>query len=113
MSIREAEIARNRQQKQRAERRGKEAEARPDAVHRAVVFLIKAAKENNPDLTEEANYHLATLDQELANMEKVNEIEKPAAAGPARSDSDDEQAEVPKARNTAAEIKTSKRFRRA
>lgn len=111
MSIRDESKARQRQQDQRAARRSKEAEARPDTLHRAVVFLLRAATENNPDITEEAKHHITSLDAELANLEKVAEIEKPAAAAKTAVDSEDE-AEAPKAPDTAKAIRQSKRFQR-
>ena len=112
MSIRDVEKARQRQDNQRAARRSKEAEARPDALHRAVVFLLRAAKENNPDMTEEATHHIATLDAELANLDVVAEIEKPPAAEPAANGTAaDEKDDKPKP-NTAQAIRQSSRFRR-
>jgi hypothetical protein len=75
-----------------AQRRSKEAEARPDAMHRAVHFLLHQAMLNNNDIAPEARHHLATLDREMADSQKLVEIgEKPEtesdapAASPADS----------------------------
>ncbi len=107
MSIRDEEaIEKNReaQQQQRAARRSKEAEARPVAMHRAVLFLLRAAKENNPDLAEEANHYISTLDAELADANKVAEMDNSAPA--------EASAPADKKPNTAATLKRSKRFQR-
>lgn len=112
MSIRDAEAGRKRQQAERASRRSKEAEARPDAVHRALIFLLKETKQNNPDASEEANHFIQLLDAELAaSPEKVKALESPA---PVEAEPDAEgnpdEAEKP---NTAATVKRSRRFSRS
>ena len=109
MSIRDAEQARQRQQTQREKKRSKEAEARPDALHRAVIFLLHAAKENNPDLADEAKHHISSLDSELANPEKLAEIE-PAAP---KATDDEPEAEEPPKPDTASKIRQSRRFQRS
>lgn len=95
MSIRNAEEGRQRQQDERAEKRRKEAEARPDAMHRAVRFLLNAAVENNPDIADEARHHLETLDTEMANPDKVAELDKPAPVTPATNPAAPPPAEMP------------------
>lgn len=111
MSIRNAEEGRAKQQRQRAAKRDKEAEARPDTLHRAVIFLLRAAKENNPDLTEEATHHIDSLDAELAIPDKLVEIEKPSGKATA-ADEDDTETDEPK-KDTAKAIRQSRRFQRS
>lgn len=66
MSISDAEANRQRQDAEIAEKHSKEAEARPDAVHRALHFLLTQTMQNNPDTTREAKFHMETLDRELS-----------------------------------------------
>jgi hypothetical protein len=112
MSIKDAEEAKERQEQQRAERRGKEAQARPDPVHRAIVFLLRECMQNNPDAAVEAKHHLATLDKEFANPEKVLEIEHPPAPDPAATAGTAVNNPPAAAPDTAAAIRQSKRFKR-
>lgn len=119
MSIREKDEAVNaeRQQQQIDELHSKEAEARPDAVHRAVVFLLDQCKLNNRDASREANYHLRTLDEKLAIPEKLEEIEGlelPDPVETAKTAAEPTPARTRKrgAADTAALLKTSKRFQR-
>lgn len=76
MSIREP-------QKKKATKEAKGMKARPDAMHRAVIFLLDQAKMNNRDITVEANQHIDTLDEELGNPKELAELKKPAKPGPA------------------------------
>jgi hypothetical protein len=122
MSIRDAaETNREKQEARTAERHTKEADARPDAMHRAVHFLLIQAKANNRDCTREANHHIATLDAEYGEPQKLDEVGEalpeanpvataaeaaepiPAAAAPARRNAPTD---------TAKALRTSKRFRR-
>jgi hypothetical protein len=57
-----------------AHRHSLEAQARPDAMHRAVHFLLHQAIVNNNDIGPEARHHLATLDREMADSQKLVEI---------------------------------------
>jgi hypothetical protein len=104
MSIKNADD-RERQERQIAGRRSKEAQARPDAVHRAVHFLLQQTALNNRDTTPEVNYHIETLDRELANPEALEEVNQIPAAVSAE--------EPPPAPAPAAPIKVSRRFRRS
>lgn len=115
MSIRDdnkTELAAQTQRALIAERRLKEAGARPDTLHRAVVFLLKEIAVNNRDLKVEATYFIETLDKEKANPEKLAEVETPAVdqLDPAA----DPQPEPVKenAIAMAAKAKRSKRFDR-
>lgn len=77
MSIRDAEKNRIRQERQIAEKKLQEAEARPDVMHRALVFLLKEQAKNNRDTTGETRYYINALDSQLANPEKLAELEAP------------------------------------
>ena len=67
-----------------AQRHSLEAQARPDAMHRAIHFLLHQAMINNQDIAPEARHHLATLDREMADNQKLIEIgEKPEEEKPA------------------------------
>src|SRR6266702_5927798 len=71
-----AEANRKKQHAQREERRTKEAQFRPDVLHRAVHFLLTQQAVNMPDTTEEAQHHMGALDAELATRDE------PADPGP-------------------------------
>lgn len=75
MSKADEELKNRQAMEERAARRHSlEAEARPDAMHRAVHFLLHQAIMNNNDIGPEARHHLATLDSEMANAQKLAEI---------------------------------------
>ncbi len=100
--------ARQKRDEQLEAQRSREAAARPDAFHRAVIFILKAIRENNPDFTEEVAHHIATLDSELAVPARLVEIEKPAPAAKTESAA----AAAPPAPDTAKILKQSRRFKR-
>ncbi len=118
MSIRDAVTQNAELQQQRIdEKHSKEAEARPDPVHRAVHFLLQQIVLNNRDAKREADYHMRQLDEELAVPEKLDEI--PADPDPtvtATQAAAPDEPPKPKTRtastNTAETLKTSRRFRR-
>jgi hypothetical protein len=114
MSIRSVDEGRKRQQSERTARRNREAEARPDSMHRAIVFLLRETMQNNPDCAEEARHYLAILDKELAVPDKVAEIEAPpvpAENGNAGESGDaGENAEQKAAPDTATAVRRSRRF---
>lgn len=112
MSIRDAEEGRERQQKQRAARREKEATARPDVMHRAVIFLLKECKQNNPDVADEIAHHMKALDEELADGAAVNELEPEPSADKEIAETDQSPSGTTSAKDTADAVRTSKRFRR-
>jgi hypothetical protein len=114
MSIREtaAEEARQRQNQQIEARHSKEAEARPDAMHRAVVFCLRQIALNNRDASREVAHHIETLDKELGNPEKVAQLE-PAPAGTPATASEGQQPATADAAPPANTIKTSRRFQRS
>lgn len=56
------------------QRHNLEAQARPDSMHRAIHFLLHQAIVNNNDVGPEARHHLATLDREMADAQKLVEI---------------------------------------
>lgn len=107
MSIKDAEL----QNAHIADRHRKEAQARPDAVHRALIFLLKETRQNNPDQAREIEHHINTLDAELApgrNPAATADEPDPTAAASGTT----EPADETKAPDTAAALKTSKRFQR-
>lgn len=65
MSISDVEVNRERQQKKLADRREKEAAVRPDALHRAVLFLLKECAQNNPDAKHEVEFLAHEVDQQM------------------------------------------------
>lgn len=87
------------------DRRERERAARPDAIHRAIHFLMQQIVQNNRDATPEARHHMETLDRELGNPEALAEQEPQPAAAASTSTGNTEQP--------AAPIKVSKRFRRS
>lgn len=99
------EEGRDRQENERAARRRREADIRPDPVHRALLFLLKEVMQNNPDASVEAKYHLATLDEEFVDKAKLTELEEdePAKIDPGTGEP---------AANPTHPIKQSRRFRR-
>jgi hypothetical protein len=108
MSIKDkAEEARQNQQERIAERRSKEAQARPQTIHRAVVYLLRQMAINNRDTRQEANYLITALDNELADAQKVAEIETPPPAVNTSAAGD-----APDPPNVAKLLKASKRFKR-
>jgi hypothetical protein len=112
MSIRNAEEGRERQEKQRAARREKEAHARPDVMHRAVIFLLKECMQNNPDVADEIRHHITALDEELADPDRVNELEPARPADKQIPETDQSPSGTTSATDTADAVRTSKRFRR-
>lgn len=112
MSIRNAEEGRERQEKQRAARRDKEAHARPDVMHRAVIFLLKECRQNNPDVANEIDHHIKALDEELADPTAVKELEPEQPADKEMQETDQSPSGTTSATDTADAVRTSKRFRR-
>jgi len=95
-----------------------EAEARPDPIHRAVIFLLRQAMQNNRDCRNEAQDYIEVLDSSFAEPEKLAEIENPPAAPqlPAENSTAGQDGESSTAAEPAAEappvVKQSRRFRR-
>lgn len=91
-------------------KRAREKKARPDAMHRAVRFLLEQAKMNNRDITLEADHHMETLDAELGNKKELQATpikpEVEAAAAPAAEQHEQDAEEVP------GQVRQSSRFRR-
>lgn len=118
MSIRDIEGGRRRQKKALDARQRKEAKARPDALHRAVIFLLREIKQNNRDTAPEVDHHIATLDKELGEPELIAELEAPpaaAAAAPIAPEPETDEAppeEQPAPPDTAAVLRQSTRFKR-
>lgn len=112
MSIKDDEAGRERQEAQAAERRRKEAEVRPDSLHRAVDFLLRQQALNNPDTVREARHHIETLDSELS--EGANPDSADPAADPLANPDDTQgpAADEAAAPDTAAMLRTSRRFQR-
>ena len=108
----QAEIDRERQEEQIAEQHKIEEEARPNAQHRALVFLLKQAKMNNRDCRQEADYHIANLDREGAVPEKLAELEEPDPHVLAKTGQPATAVQQPRApeRKPAARLRTSSRF---
>lgn len=79
MSIRDAA---EQQEQQTEARHEKEAAARPDLLHRAVIFLLKEVKQNNPDAGRECEHYKQLLDAELGNPELIAVTEGTPAAPP-------------------------------
>lgn len=110
MSIKNAAAeAAQRQQEQIDAQHQRERQARPNAMHRAVVFLLRQASLNNRDSKREADHHIATLDNAMADKEALETVEAPSPANAAPLPVND--APPPPAANTAAAAKKSRRFR--
>lgn len=93
-------------------KRDQEKKARPDALHRAVIFLLEQAKMNNRDFGPEADHHMKTLDNLLGDKTELQLAAKsdtPAKAETPSAAPDAPQDEPP---NTAALLRQSSRFRR-
>lgn len=95
-------------------KRAKEKKARPDAMHRAVRFLLEQATMNNRDIKAEADYHLEVLDAELGNSKELDAAKKPKpemvkTAPPETADEDTSKEPAP---DTAAVLRQSSRFSR-
>jgi len=60
-------------------RHAKEAAARPNLLHRAVVFLLRETAANNRDTKREADYYIESLDKELADADALQAAEASAA----------------------------------
>ena len=123
MSIQNAETAREKQEQRIAEKHTKEADARPDPMHRAVHFLLLQAKANNRDCAREANYHIQSLDETLGEPQKLEEVgeaipEPNPVATAAESAAEDttaaqqSRAAATRPPNTAKALRTSSRFKR-
>lgn len=106
---------RERQEKDRQATADREAKARPDPMHRALVFLLRQAELTNRDVKREARQHIADLDAmpELgADPEAIKEYgsgadpDPAAAAEPTGEAAAGEQSPA----NTAARL--SSRFRK-
>lgn len=117
MSIQDrAQEARQRQEAERQELARKESKARPDPMHRAMVFVLKQAALMNRDAAREAHQHIAALDAapELeADPAAIAEVEAPQIPGanpPQPTNTSGSQSEP--ATPTAQTLKTSKRFRK-
>lgn len=122
MSIRNAKQSQLNAAKQQAaidEQHAKEAHVRPDALHRAVVFLLKQAALNNPDFAKEATHHLETLDRKLSPVtdELREEVDKgsaissplpPTMDAPEGGNPQQEPTELPT--DTAEQVRLSSRF---
>jgi hypothetical protein len=91
-------------------KRAQEKKKRPDSMHRAVKFLLEQAKQNNRDITVEADHHLSTLDDELGNKKEIGPVVMPTAAAAATAPAPPAPAEP--AQDTAALLRQSRRFRR-
>jgi hypothetical protein len=93
----------------------KEEKARPDAMHRAVRFLLEQAKMNNRDITIEADQHIQVLDDELGNPKELEALKKSAPAGPVEVQAPPPPADTPQpeAQDSAALLRQSGRFRRS
>ena len=100
MSIADVEVNRERQQKILADRRSKEAKARPDAIHRAVLFLLKETAQNNPDAKHEVEFLAREVDHQMQESD-----DQPIDDNPAASDD-------PSSPNKDPHVKVSKRFRK-
>jgi hypothetical protein len=96
-------------------KRSKEAKARPDAMHRAVRFLLEQAVLNNRDIKLEAEHHQEILDAELGNAKELEALKKaaprPEVVKAAPQEDGEPEAEVP-AQDTAALLRQSSRFSR-
>ena len=96
-------------------RKEEEKKARPDAMHRAIRFLLEQAKMNNRDITTEADEHMQTLDELLGDKKELSRIKTPAPANavemqaPPAAVAETAQPEV---QDTAALLRQSGRFRR-
>ena len=118
MSIRDAVTKNAELQQQRIdEKHEKEIAARPDAMHRAVHFLLQQIVLNNRDAKREADFHMRQLDEELAVPEKIEEIPPdPDPTETAAEAAAPDAPPTPKVRtastDTAGSLRTSKRFRR-
>lgn len=115
MSIRnDSEKNRKKLESQRDERRHKEAEARPESMHRAVHFILNQIIENNRDARPEAEYLMRTLDEEFGNPEVLN---KPAVIEqPQQEEAEETASGAPDSSPTAiaAQVRRqSSRFRRS
>lgn len=124
MSIRNTRATANAQRHQQAidQQHEKEAEVRPDPIHRAVVFLLSQAALNNPDFAREAKYHLDLLDQKYspATPEQRQAVDKGSATQsplpptidvpdvPVNSAAQEAANELPI--DTSAQVRMSSRF---
>jgi hypothetical protein len=95
-------------------KKAKEEKARPDAMHRAVRFLLEQAKLNNRDITTEADLHMQILDDEFGNPKELQALKTPQGpvevhAPPAPP----AETPQPEAQDTAALLRQSGRFRRS
>lgn len=102
MSIQDAEVNRQKQESKIAARRNREAEARPDAVHRALIFILKEVAQNNPDSKVEADFYVSELDQQMNADVDVDETASQTQGNVENAGPDAPQP-----------IPQSKRFRRA
>jgi hypothetical protein len=76
MSIRNDPAAALKQTEKIEERHQAEAEVRPDAQHRALIFLLKQAMQNNRDCSREAKFHIRELDALLCpDPSKVEDLD--------------------------------------
>lgn len=94
-------------------RRAREKKARPDAMHRAVRFLLEQATMNNRDIKPEADHHMEVLDAELGNSKELEAAKKPkpeVVSTPAPEDQNKEDAQPQT--DTAAVLRQSSRFSR-
>jgi len=77
-----AEINRAKQQARIDEKHQREAEARPEPMHRAVHFLLQQAIQHDRDCTKEAEFHLKTLDEAFGQKEQIAQLERQAEESP-------------------------------
>ncbi len=112
-----AKVAGKKQQAQRAEQRAKEAEIRPEALHRAIHFLLQQQMINMPDTTEDARYHMAVLDSQLSADAKTAaaDIAETTERPPEEDDPEEPgETEIAAAAGQTADppaLKQSRRFR--
>jgi hypothetical protein len=88
----------------------KEAETRPEPLHRAVRFLLQEAIQNNRDCRPAAEHHLRILDKEYGDTEKLAELEpspKPVAVPAAETAPAAENENQPR-----PPVRPSRRFQR-
>lgn len=118
MSIRDenkSHLARAKQQEQIDERHSAEAEARPGIEHRALIFILRQVALNNRDAKREADFYIAELDKEGADPEKLEQLETTPAQEPDAGDPPTSQtapSNQPPAPDTAAALRTSRRFQK-
>ena len=111
----QAENDKARQEESRRAIEDKQAAARPDAMHRAIIFLLKEAKLMNRDATREADRHITALDDALGtDPAKVEEAEAAASAtvAPIPTKTNTSGPAQPPATPTADGLRTSQRFKR-